>query len=548
MTVRLAVCALLTLFVGDASATTVTYTPESYGPTRYDSYPDSLAVLASPGEENVITLEAVDSMLRVRDTSGIDDPLSPECVRVDALTVDCPHASTRVDTGDLSDTVLVPANVSASVAGGDGNDDLRGPSVLGGEAGDDVLVSTSRRRRSGAWLYGGPGADRLTGAAGPDELDGGGGEDRLDAGAGDDELTDGDTSETADADVLEGGPGFDRIAYGDGDDNGGMEWGRTGGVSVDLTHQPTKAGEATEEDQIAGFEDVVGGLGPDRLVIGDGMRAVSGDGDDVLVGDAGAQTLDSGAGSDDVRSGGGRDTVWLGGYERDYADLGPGIDRVYLPSPSRIDLERPSWPRATKFVKGAEELVGGANDDVLLGNANANFIDGDGGNDVIHGRAGADLLRGSFGNDELSGGDGDDRLNGHAGHDALRGGNGDDQIAAGSRGPELFYAGYGDADRVFGGRGADTIAGYWGEDLLRGGPGPDSIAGGFEADALTGGAGADVLDGGAGDDRVAARDRARDRIACGPGLDAGRADWVDAFAGCELLRRSKNEGRTRRPS
>ncbi|MFL6671664.1 MAG: DUF4214 domain-containing protein [Massilia sp.] len=64
-----------------------------------------------------------------------------------------------------------------------------------------------------------------------------------------------------------------------------------------------------------------------------------------------------------------------------------------------------------------ENALGGAGADLIVGNDVANDIDGGAGDDVLQGGAGNDTLRGGLGNDRVSGGSGDDRLDGGAGID-----------------------------------------------------------------------------------------------------------------------------------
>ena len=71
------------------------------------------------------------------------------------------------------------------------------------------------------------------------------------------------------------------------------------------------------------------------------------------------------------------------------------------------------------------------------------------------------------------------------------------------------------ADLIDAGRGNDLVYGLGGNDLLAGGPGHDR---------LVGGSGRDHLDGGDGNDRLYGRDRARDSLSGGWGIDRA---WID---------------------
>lgn len=126
----------------------------------------------------------------------------------------------------------------------------------------------------------------------------------------------------------------------------------------------------------------------------------------------------------------------------------------------------------------------------------------------------ADTLFGTnFGGDRMLGLDGNDVLRGAAGDDCIIGGRGNDQL--------------------YGELGADVLEGGPGNDLLDGGRGNDRLAGGAGNDLLRAGTGTNQLSAGSGDDRVSARNGRRERINCGSGKDAVRADRTDDLTGCE---------------
>ena len=193
---------------------------------------------------------------------------------------------------------------------------------------------------------------------------------------------------------------------------------------------------------------------------------------------------------------------------------------------ARLDLSI-TGPQATghgvDVVRNIENIHGGAGDDFLLGNAEANVIRGGYGADTIHGRQGYDLLQGNAGNDTLNGGFGNDTLDGGVGVDwvtfmgetravrldlAVTGsqatGHGVDVL----RNIENIHGGAGNdhllgnagANLIRGGYGADAIYGRYGHDLLQGNAGNDILAGGFGNDTLDGGVGNDRIRGGAGTD------------------------------------------------
>jgi Ca2+-binding RTX toxin-like protein len=98
--------------------------------------------------------------------------------------------------------------------------------------------------------------------------------------------------------------------------------------------------------------------------------------------------------------------------------------------------------------------------------------------------------------------------------------------------------GLGGNDRILGNNGQDCIFGGAGNDILAGGRGNDTLNGGGGNDTLIPGPGADVIIGGAGNDTVNARDKVRETIRCGAGVDTATVDRKDVTIGCELVRRS----------
>ena len=138
---------------------------------------------------------------------------------------------------------------------------------------------------------------------------------------------------------------------------------------------------------------------------------------------------------------------------------------------------------------------GSSRRDSLAGTAQSDCLSALGGNDRADGRAGDDAITGGAGADRLSGAAGNDRLDGGA-----------------------------DRDLLFGGAGSDVLLGGAGADVLDAGAGRDVLVGGSGVDRLLAGAGNDIVD---------ARDGNAERVDCGPGTDAVRADPTDRLVGCE---------------
>jgi hypothetical protein len=155
----------------------------------------------------------------------------------------------------------------------------------------------------------------------------------------------------------------------------------------------------------------------------------------------------------------------------------------------------------------AQEAGGGGDDE-----------EGDSGDgETFMGTPHADRMVGTPGNDVFYGLEGNDTIVGRGGRDLVFGGPGKDKILGG-RG----------VDRLNGGLGGDVISGGGGSDVVAGGAGRDRLLGGRGDDVLAGGAGRDFLWAGFGNDTLLARDRLRDRVAGGRGLDQYRLDrWLD---------------------
>lgn len=138
------------------------------------------------------------------------------------------------------------------------------------------------------------------------------------------------------------------------------------------------------------FTDVSGVViqslgGNDKVIIGSGLKNVSGG----LL----AVTVEAGNGNDVVQGGDGDDTV-LGGF-------------------------------------GKDVLKGGRGDDSIDGGGDNDKVFGDDGDDVCLGGSGRDDVRGGRDNDSLYGGDDDDKVFGDDGDDDLDGDRGDDKLFGG---------------------------------------------------------------------------------------------------------------------
>ena len=246
---------------------------------------------------------------------------------------------------------------------------------------------------------------------------------------------------------------------------------------------------------------------------------------------------------------GGKDTLDLrtDAYDQ-FVYLRPeGISDVYGLTGNLV-IARDTW---------IENYVAGSGNDVIVGNAVANYIQGRDGNDRIWGGAGDDILEGGAGADRLDGGtgmdwvsyresdaavtvnladntvsgghaegdvlvlvenvigsdyadvltgnDGANRLEGGAGADQLDGRDGSDWVSyrrsdtgvTADLAQDTFAGGHAQGDVV---SNIENVAGSEHADVLRGDDNANRLEGGAGDDELDGAAGADTLDGGDGDD------------------------------------------------
>lgn len=201
--------------------------------------------------------------------------------------------------------------------------------------------------------------------------------------------------------------------------------------------------QATRVD-LGDRDDRVSTTRPGPAVIG-GVNATGGPGNDRLDGGAGSDVLDGGGGRDELLGGAGLDVLSDGdrddaagesGPAADLLDGGPDRDRVrYSERTAAVHVDiadgGPDGGRGERdVVRGIEDVTGGAGDDHLVGDDQANSLVGGAGDDVLIARGGDDDL-----GDRLVGGLGADRLSGGDGPDWLRGGPGRDRLSCG-RGPD----------------------------------------------------------------------------------------------------------------
>ncbi len=347
--------------------------------------------------------------------------------------------------------------------------------------------------------------DAIYGLEGDDSVDGGFGNDLLDGGPGDDVLN-GDSDSYAD--TGSGGKG----TYGGGTDTASYA-SAASAVVVNL-----KSGTATGgagNDTLLNIEYLIGSPFDDILTGADSWNILmGGEGNDSLYGGYGNDTLDGGLGND-VLDGGSDDYVINGKGKSgglDTADYTNAAGAVVV----NLQSGTATGGAGTDTLLNIDNLIGSQFDDVLTGDANANYLNGGNGDDSLYGGAGDDLYYVDQVGDVVveNADEGWDRIYTTIDYtlpaaveylelwgDAINGvGNNLDNSIFGNNGNSMLEGGLGN-DNLSGGGGNDSLYGGEGADSLYGGGGDDSLYGGEGADTLYGdGGGDDSLYGGAGDD------------------------------------------------
>ena len=503
-----------------------------------------------------------------------------------------------------SERVVVNLAFGAVEAGGDGGtgdeillniENVIGSSFddsLSGDLGDNLLEGRGGNDTlSGSFFDAGTGNDTLLGDSGNDSMVGWDGDDLLNGGDDDDTLEGG-----AGADTLVGDAGVDTVTY---------ENSSTGvGVSLDGATVP---GSDAQGDAFLGVENLIGSQYGDWLRADAEANLLSGGGgDDTLEGRAGGDSLQGGEGIDaadyaaspsaieidlftlDFLGGdaegdvlGGIEIVFgsegndalrgdefanflFGGDGNDTLEGRAGADQLggnggndavsYASSASAVTIDLSTLTASGGDAEGdilnqIEDLIGSANDDVLTGSGEENFIDGGAGNDTLAGLLFADTIDGGDGvdtvtyayaesgvtvmlfasvaqsgesdgdllsgienvigtalDDNLSGDEVANKLEGGAGNDNFEGEEGDDTLDGGAG---IFdYANYASAgsgvsvDLVAGsasGAGTDLLIGI---ENLSGSSHDDFLAGDGNQNTIFGRDGNDTLRGGGGDDAL----------------------------------------------
>jgi Ca2+-binding RTX toxin-like protein len=488
-----------------------------------------------------------------------DDSLTGDAL---ANTLDGGAGNDTVDYSGRTGSVLVTLNggTDARVTiGGVAEDTLRNVENIIGGSGSDTIIGDARANV----LIGGGGGDILKGGLGSDILDGGIGSDTADFsdktasvvvaldGLNNAAATVGGVAEDtlrnienifggAGADLLTG-DGLANILRGGGaadvlDGGGGVDTADYREKTVSVVATLNGAADAVvkiggvNEDTIRNFENISGGSAGDTLTGDASVNVLLGNGGaDFLTGGLGADVLDGGAGLDsadfrektealvvtlngaanvrvsvggvledtlrnvenifsgsvaDTLIGDGQDNLFRGGLGEDVIDGGAGSDTAdYREKKTAVVVTLNGGTDAVVRVGGLDEdtirnienVFGGSGADTLIGDASANSLSGGDGGDVLQGGLGADILDGGAGADLA---DYSDKSSSVA---VTLGGASSVGVSVGGVIEDTIR----NIEKIFGGSAADTLIGDGLANTFRGGGG---------ADLIDGGAGADIAD------------------------------------------------------
>jgi Ca2+-binding RTX toxin-like protein len=460
---------------------------KSYGPQRSvtklplpaNTAPSNKVLAGGTGNDHIIGADG--------DTTAFGDRYIPaeKCAAGDPVLSDPVAESTNaVDDNDGNDLISGGASVDTVSAGG-GDDIVSGKGtgdLLCGQQGDDVLSGGDGADQ--AWggsnddlVYGDAGNDLLFGNAHVDTIFGGNGDDTIEGnnhadwasgGAGEDTIYGGSRAAGRDDTDQAGSNGTAKgdDLYGDAGDD--VVIGDNGTVAdpypYDLDGTKATAGAGDRVHGGAGQDKLYGGLANDI--------ANGNDGDDYIEGNNGADTIHGNAGEDLV-IGGSSQQASAGVGRPDAGDTIFGDDNPDLIAADNAIITVVSDPdQATRVTRYREYAK---NYKVQLLDLGDNPDAKNSGNDDVDGGAQADVILGQGAHDRLKGGVGGDYVEGGPGIDWIEGDQGDDDLVGGSFTP---LSGTGEdtggqpdtADAAFGGPGDDVVLGDNGV-ILRPAPG-----------------------------------------------------------------------------
>lgn len=205
---------------------------------------------------------------------------------------------------------------------------------------------------------------------------------------------------------------------------------------------------------------------------------------DVIIGNDGDNIIDGRGGADSLSGGLGNDTYYVDSADDVVRELADGGNDTIIVLDDTIDVS--GFENVENIVyadgSGGPQTPAPEIDEEETGDTSANPI--------VYGEAAADTIDGGAGGQTIFGLDGDDLIIG--GRDSLASRDINNTIAIADL-EDQTESDDGD-DALYGGRGNDTIRGGQGNDVLDGGSGNDLLQGQDGVDVFRGGAGIDTVD------------------------------------------------------
>jgi Ca2+-binding RTX toxin-like protein len=467
--------------------------------------------------------------------------------------------------GTVWDVAAVKAKVLAGTAGNDTVTGYGTADSLSGQDGNDTIQAQGGNDT----VQGGTGADALFGEEGNDSLGGDAGTDRLYGGNGDDALAGGSGDDSlygeAGADRLDGGAGRDYLS---------------GGAGADVY----VFGRGSGQDTVYNYDSDAPGTNADKVLLGAGIATT----DVTLVRSSNDLVLT-------IK--GTNDQLTVQGYFTSDGTTAAAVETIQFADGTawnvaavKARLSNPVTPPVVTVqgTNSADNLAGGAGNDVLYGHGGNDRLDGGAGNDFLDGGAGNDTYVFGLGSGKdtiiaydtaagrvdtiqlgagilaanvtatrdgsalvlsINGTTDELRVGSYFSGDAAGGYQVEQirfadgtiwsvaaikaKVQAATVDNDLLY-GYATADVLAGLAGDDSLYGAAGDDKLDGATGNDYLYGEDGSDSLAGGAHDDRLDGGSGNDTLQGQGD-RDTLYGGAGndqLDGGAGnDYLDGGAG-----------------
>jgi Ca2+-binding RTX toxin-like protein len=346
-----------------------------------------------------------------------------------------------VDYSNLTDAVTISLDAN-------GNADVKVAGVV-----KDQLISIEN-------LTGGQGNDQLTGNAKANLLSGGLGNDVL------------YFSEGVN-DTLDGGDGSDTANY------AAVSAGLTIALNSIQADGTVKVNMSGQIDSLRNIENITSGSGNDSLTGDKNSNYLSaGSGNDTLIGVLGA--IDAG----DTLDGGDGDYIDTADYSNLTSAQAITVSLADTSSNGNFSVAIVNGSgTSTDSLKNIENISSGAGNDILKGDAKANYLKAGAGNDILYGSGG--------GNDTLDGGTGIDTVTYENLSQNLSIDLSQTKVTIGGQTDTLSSI-----ENATGGNGSDSLKGDANVNVLTGGAGKDTLIGslGGAGDTLAGGADTNTVD------------------------------------------------------